>query len=87
MLSRTTGSSPCQATGLAGAGDWLLRVTPAAGISLQQAYPQYEQVASTVYSSLNGYYPLSWWVGLLVLCGWTAVALAVAAYLLRRRDA
>ncbi|MGC1756204.1 MAG: ABC transporter permease subunit [Trebonia sp.] len=70
-----------------GAGDWLLRVTPAAGISLQQAYPQYQQVASTVYSPLNGYYPLSWWAGLLVLCAWAAVALGVAAYLLRRRDA
>jgi ABC-type transport system involved in multi-copper enzyme maturation permease subunit len=71
----------------AGAGDWLLRVTPAAGISLQQAYPRYEQVASTVYSPLNGYYPLSWWAGLLVLCAWAAAALGVAAYLLRRRDA
>ena len=71
----------------AGAGDWLLRVTPAAGISVQQAYPQYQQVASTVYSPLNGYYPLSWWAGLLVLCAWAAVALGVAAYLLRRRDA
>ena len=71
----------------AGAGDWLLRVTPAAGISLQQAYPQYQQVASTVYTPLNGYYPLSWWAGLLVLCGWAAAALSVAAYLLRRRDA
>ena len=70
------------------AGDW-----PAAGhagrghSSLQQAYPQYQQVASTVYSPLNGYYPLSWWAGLLVLCAWAAVALGVAAYLLRRRDA
>ena len=27
-----------------GAADWLLRVTPAAGIALQQAYPQYGQV-------------------------------------------
>jgi ABC-type transport system involved in multi-copper enzyme maturation permease subunit len=71
----------------AGAGDWLLRVTPAAGIALQAAYPRYEQVASAVYSPLNGYYPLPAWAGFLVLCGWTAVALAVAAYLLRRRDA
>jgi ABC-type transport system involved in multi-copper enzyme maturation permease subunit len=71
----------------AGAGEWLLRVTPAAGISLQQAYPRYEQVASTVYSPLNGYYPLSWWAGLLVMCAWAAAALAGAAYLMRRRDA
>jgi ABC-type transport system involved in multi-copper enzyme maturation permease subunit len=69
------------------AGDWLLRVTPAAGIALQQAYTQYGQVTSVIYSPLSGYYPLSAWAGFLVMCGWAAVALGVAAYLLRRRDA
>jgi ABC-type transport system involved in multi-copper enzyme maturation permease subunit len=69
-----------------GAADWLLRITPAAGFALQGAYPEYGQV-SMIYSALSGYYPLSAWAGFLVLCGWTAVALGVAAYLLRRRDA
>jgi hypothetical protein len=71
----------------AGAGDWLLRVTPAAGIAVQQAYPRYEQVASGVYTPLNGYFPLPAWGGFLVLCAWAALALGIAAYLLRRRDA
>jgi ABC-type transport system involved in multi-copper enzyme maturation permease subunit len=35
----------------------------------------------------EGSYSLSPWVGLLVLAGWVAVALAVAAGVLRRRDA
>jgi ABC-type transport system involved in multi-copper enzyme maturation permease subunit len=70
-----------------GAADWLLRVTPAAGIAIQQAYPEYAQVTGFSYSPVSGYYPLSWWAGFLVLCGWTAVALSVATYLLRRRDA
>jgi ABC-type transport system involved in multi-copper enzyme maturation permease subunit len=70
-----------------GAADWLLRVTPAAGMALQGAYPHYAQVTDIIYSPLSGYYPLSAWAGLLVMCGWAAVALGVAAYLLRRRDA
>jgi hypothetical protein len=70
-----------------GAADWVLRFTPAAGIALQQAYTQYGQVTGIIYSPLNGYYPLSWWAGLLVMGAWAAAALAGAAYLLRRRDA
>ena len=35
----------------------------------------------------DGPYSLSPWVGLLVLAGWVAVALAIAAGVLRRRDA
>jgi ABC-type transport system involved in multi-copper enzyme maturation permease subunit len=70
-----------------GAADWVLRVTPAAGIALQQAYPQYSQITGVIYSPLSGYYPLSWWAGLLVMCAWAAAALAGAACLLRRRDA
>jgi len=69
-----------------GAADWLLRITPAAGFAVQAPYPRYPQV-SVLYSVLSGYYPLSPWAGLAVLCGWTAVALAGAAVLLRRRDA
>ena len=68
------------------AGDWLLRVTPAAGFALQQPYPAYEQV-TMLYAPLSGYFPLPAWGGLAVLAGWTAAALALATYLLRRRDA
>ena len=69
-----------------GAADWLLRITPAAGFAAQQAYPKYPQV-NAIYSALSGYFPLAWWAGLAVLCGWAAAALAGAAVLLRRRDA
>jgi ABC-type transport system involved in multi-copper enzyme maturation permease subunit len=68
------------------AGHWLLRVMPAAGFALQQPYPAYDQV-TMLYAPLSGYFPLSAWAGLAVLAAWTAAALALAAYLLRRRDA
>ena len=68
------------------AGDWLLRVTPAAGFAVQQVYPAYHQV-TMVYAPFSGYFPLAPWAGLAVLAAWTAAALALAAYLLRRRDA
>jgi ABC-type transport system involved in multi-copper enzyme maturation permease subunit len=67
------------------AADWLLRITPAAGFAAQQAYPHYPQV-NGIYSVLNGYFPLAWWAGLLVLGGWAAAAMAAAVLLLRRRD-
>jgi hypothetical protein len=69
-----------------GAANWLLRVTPAAGFSIQQAYPQYPQVVAS-YTPGNGYYPLAPWAGFAVLCAWAALALGGATYLLRRRDA
>ena len=68
------------------AGDWLLRITPAAGFALQQVYPAYHQV-SMLYAPFSGYFPLAAWAGLAVLAAWTAAALALAACLLRRRDA
>jgi ABC-type transport system involved in multi-copper enzyme maturation permease subunit len=68
------------------AGDWLLRVMPAAGFALQQPYPAYRQVTA-FYAPFSGYFPLAPWAGLAVLAAWTAAALALAAYLLRRRDA
>jgi ABC-type transport system involved in multi-copper enzyme maturation permease subunit len=70
----------------AGIGTWLLRVTPAAAFALQQSTPRYQQVQA-YYRPMDGFYPLAPWAGLAVLCGWTALALAAAAYLLRRRDA
>jgi ABC-type transport system involved in multi-copper enzyme maturation permease subunit len=69
-----------------GAGQWLLRVTPAAAFAVQQSLVQYPQVVGD-YAPANGYYPLAPWAGFAVLCGWTALALGVAAVLLRRRDA
>jgi ABC-type transport system involved in multi-copper enzyme maturation permease subunit len=70
----------------AGAADWLLRLTPAAGFAIQQPYPAYQQVTGS-FTPQNGYYPLAPWAGFAVLCAWTALALGLAMYLLRRRDA
>jgi len=69
-----------------GVTDWLLRVTPAAALALQQPAPQYHQVQAN-YIPSSGYYPLGPWTGFAVLCAWTVLALAAAVYLLRRRDA
>ncbi len=68
------------------AADWLLRIMPAAGFALQEPYPAYHQV-TMLYAPFSGYFPLAAWAGLAVLAAWTAAALALAAYLLRRRDA
>ncbi len=66
--------------------EWLLRLTPAAAFAIQQAVPQYAQV-SDLYTPNAGYFPLAPWAGFAVLCGYTALALAGALVLLRRRDA
>jgi ABC-type transport system involved in multi-copper enzyme maturation permease subunit len=70
----------------AGAGEWLLRVTPAAAFAIQQTTSQYPQVSAS-YTPANGYFPLAPWAGFAVLCAWAALALGLAVYLLRRRDA
>ena len=70
----------------AGAAQGLLRVTPAAGFAIEQGMPQYPQV-STAYTPASGYYPLAPWAGFAVLCGYAAVALGLAVFLIRRRDA
>ena len=69
-----------------GAMQWLLRLTPAAGFAIQQTLHRYPQVDGT-YIASAGYYPLSPVLGFGVLLGWTAVALGLAMFLLRRRDA
>jgi len=76
------------ATGIlpAGAADWLLRISPAAGFAVQQPAPQYPQVQA-FYGPVAGFYPLAPWAGFAVLCAWTLVAFGGAVYLLRRRDA
>jgi ABC-type transport system involved in multi-copper enzyme maturation permease subunit len=70
----------------AGPANWVARVTPAAAFAVQETLVQYSQV-SNVYVPSAGYYPLAPWAGFAVLCAWAAVALGVAAFLLRRRDA
>jgi ABC-type transport system involved in multi-copper enzyme maturation permease subunit len=70
----------------AGAAAWLLQVTPAAAFAIQQTVPRYRQVSAS-YTPMQGYFPLAPWAGFAVLCGYAAVALAVALVLLRRRDA
>jgi ABC-type transport system involved in multi-copper enzyme maturation permease subunit len=69
-----------------GAEEWLFRLTPAAGFAVLGALPHSAQV-SYPYTMANGYYPLAPWAGLAVLCAYAAAALALATYLLRRRDA
>jgi ABC-type transport system involved in multi-copper enzyme maturation permease subunit len=71
----------------AGVADWVLRITPAAAFAVQQAVPQYPQVTALYSpSARGGYFPLAPWAGFAVLCGWAAIAVAVALVLLRRRD-
>ncbi|MFD1541335.1 ABC transporter permease subunit [Nonomuraea guangzhouensis] len=69
-----------------GAAQWLLRLTPAAGFAIQQSIPEYAHVLGN-YAPSAGYYPLAPWAGLAVLCGYAALALGLAAFQLRRRDA
>jgi ABC-type transport system involved in multi-copper enzyme maturation permease subunit len=66
--------------------EWLLRYTPAAAFSLQTSTLRYPQV-NTACIPYHGCYPLAPWTGFAVLCAWALLALGVAAYLLRRRDA
>ena len=69
----------------AGPAEWLLRVTPAAAFAVQQTLVRYPQVARA-YTPADGYFPLAPWAGFAVLCGYTACALGLATYLVRRRD-
>jgi ABC-type transport system involved in multi-copper enzyme maturation permease subunit len=68
-----------------GAAEWVLRVSPAAAFAIQQSVPAYSQVIGIYTPPI--YFPLSPWAGFGVLCGYTALALGLAVYLLRRRDA
>ena len=63
---------------------WLLLA--AAAFAVQQTIRQYPQVTAD-YTPGNGYFPLAPWAGFAVLCAWTALALALAVFVLRRRDA
>jgi hypothetical protein len=70
----------------ASVADGLTRMTPAAAFAVQQTLVRYPQV-DTLYKPYDGYYPLTPGAGLAVLAGYAVAALAVAAVLLRRRDA
>ncbi|MFI7638659.1 ABC transporter permease subunit [Nonomuraea sp. NPDC049400] len=67
------------------ASRWLLRLTPAAGFAIQQSMPTYAHV-TVRHAPVEGYFPLPPWAGLAVLCAYAALALALAAYRLRRSD-
>ncbi|MFI9381302.1 DUF1349 domain-containing protein [Kutzneria sp. NPDC052558] len=54
------------------AAEWLLRLTPAAAFAVQQTSTEYPQVTAH-YAPAAGYFPLPWWLGLAVLCGYTAL--------------
>ena len=67
-------------------GSTIVTMTPAAAFAIQQTLPQFPQV-SGAYSPATGYFPLAPWAGVAVLCGYAALALILAAFLLRKRDA
>jgi hypothetical protein len=69
-----------------GVAQWLLRLTPAAGFAIQQSIPEYAHVLGH-HSPQGGYYPLEPWAGLAVLGGYAVLALGLAVFQLRRRDA
>lgn len=69
----------------AGAGEWLLRLTPAAGFAVEQSLQVFSQVTAPYWPQF-GYYPLAQWGGFLVLCAYAVAALALANYTLARRD-
>jgi ABC-type transport system involved in multi-copper enzyme maturation permease subunit len=68
-----------------GASEWVLRITPAAAFAIEQSVPQYHQVIGQY--GPPDYFPLAPWAGFAVLCAYAVAGLALATYLLRRRDA
>ena len=68
------------------AADWLMRVTPAAGFAIRQTVIAYPQVVHP-YTPADGYYPLAPLAGLGVFALYTATALGLGWWRLRRADA
>jgi hypothetical protein len=64
---------------------WLMRLTPAAGFAIQQTTERYAYVFDLCLPE-SGCFPEGPWPGFAVLCAYAAVTLAVAFWLLRRRD-
>ena len=65
---------------------WLMRLTPAAGFAIQQTIERYDFVDSLCLPE-DGCFLMEPWAGLGALCGYAAVTLGVAFWLLARRDA
>jgi uncharacterized membrane protein len=63
----------------------ILRRSAPAITAVQQSLPKWPQIA-TVYQPPD-YYPLAPWAGFAVLCGYAVLAMGLALFLLRRRDA
>ena len=57
--------------------EWLLRLTPAAGFAVQQTMVEYPQVTAH-YAPTAGYFPLPWWAGLALLCGYAVIVVRIA---------
>jgi hypothetical protein len=75
------------ASGLpATAGQWLMRLTPAAGFSIQQTTRQYDHVSRICLPEDGCVYDQPW-AGFAVICAYALVTMAVALWLLPRRDA
>jgi hypothetical protein len=80
LVALATGIVPESASNL------LMTATPAVGFAIQQSVPQFALVDSHCTHG-QGCYPVAPWVGFGLLCAYTAVALGLAAVMLRRRDA
>jgi hypothetical protein len=65
---------------------WLLRLTPAAAFAVQQTAAEHAQV-SAHYAPSGGYFPLPWWAGSAVLCGYVTLVLGLALHTVHRRTA
>jgi hypothetical protein len=68
------------------AATWMMRLTPGAGFSIQQTIPRYSHVESICLPE-DGCFLANPWTGLWVVGGYAAVGLALAYWLLRKRDA
>jgi hypothetical protein len=82
-FTETTAVSIASALPLGAAG-WLVR--PTAGFAIEQSVPEYVQALGD-HSPSAGNYPLQPWAGLAVFCGYAALALGLAMFRLRGRDA
>ncbi|MDX3109443.1 hypothetical protein [Nonomuraea angiospora] len=56
---------------------WLLRLTPAAGLAVQQTMTEYPQVTAH-YAPSAGHFPLPWWAGLALLGAYTVIVMWIA---------
>jgi hypothetical protein len=65
---------------------WLMRFTPTAAFAIQAALPR-SNLVTDAYTILNGYFPVSPWVGLAVLAAYTLATLGAAVWLLRNHQA